>query len=202
LSILLLLIGYLGLHSAKLSDSGLDSVYKDRVVPLKDLKVIADMYAVNIVDTTHKVRNGNLKWDAGRKNVDEAVKTIAEKWKAYLATTLVAEEKKLVDETIPLMKAADSAVVNLLEILKKEDQDALAQFSINTLYPVIDPVSGKFSDLVDVQLKVAKEEYERSSAIYHQSQVISIAAIIIGLLMAGAFGIMITFRSLKILIIF
>jgi methyl-accepting chemotaxis protein len=113
LSALLIFIGILGLHSAKLSNDGLDTVYKDRVVPLKDLKVIADMYAVNIVDTSHKVRNGNLKWEEGRKNVDEAVKTIAEKWKAYLATTLVAEEKKLVEEVKPLMKNADAAVAKL-----------------------------------------------------------------------------------------
>ena len=118
LSCLSIAIGALGLHSSKLSNDGLDTVYKDRVVPLKDLKVIADMYAVNIVDTSHKVRNGNLKWDEGKKNVDEAVKTISERWKAYLATTLVAEETKLVEEIKPLMKSADSAVATLRNFQK------------------------------------------------------------------------------------
>jgi len=191
MALLSIIIGILGLHSAKLSDDGLDTVYKDRVVPLKDLKVIADMYAINIVDTAHKVRNGNLKWDEGRKNVDEAAKTIAEKWRAYLATTLVSEEKKLVEEVKPLMKAADTAVTTLSEILKKEDRDALAKFTITELYPVMDPVSGKFSDLVDVQLKVAKEEYDKSARTYEQSKTISEAAIIFGVLLAGGFGFLI-----------
>ncbi len=191
LSVLLIVIGFLGLHSAKQSDEGLDTVYKDRIVPLKDLKIIADMYAVNIVDTSHKVRNGNLKWDEGRKKVDEAVKTITEKWKAYLATTLVAEEKKLVEEVTPLMKTADVAVAKLSDILKKEDSDGLSKFTISDLYPVIDPVSGKFSDLVDVQLKVAKDEYYKSSKTYQQSKTISIAAIILGVLLASGFGLMI-----------
>ncbi|MBT1071908.1 methyl-accepting chemotaxis protein [Pelotalea chapellei] len=191
LSILLISIGFLGLHSAKLSESGLDTVYKDRVVPLKDLKVIADMYAVNIVDTSHKVRNGNLKWDEGRKNVDQAIKIIDEKWKAYLATTLVAEEKKLVQEITPLMKTADAAVTKLSGILKKEDANDLTQFTISELYPAIDPVSSKFSDLVDLQLKVAKEEYDISSTTYHRSKNISIASIILGVLMATGFGVLI-----------
>jgi len=197
MALLSIVVGILGLHSAKLADDGLDTVYKDRVVPLKDLKVIADMYAVNIVDTSHKVRNGNLKWDEGRKNVDEAVKTIAEKWKAYLATTLISEEKKLIEEAKPLMKTADTAVSKLSDILKAENSDALAQFTISDLYPVIDPVSGKFSDLVDVQLKVAKEEYEKGVRTYEQSKTISIAAIIFGVLLAGAFGFIVV-RSITI----
>jgi len=191
LSVLLIMIGFWGLYSAKQAADGLDTVYKDRVVPLKDLKVIADMYAVNIVDTSHKVRNGNMKWADGRENVDVAVKTIVEKWKAYLATTLVTEEKRLVAEITPLMKSADTAVADLVGILKREDGDALARFTISELYPVIDPVSGKFSDLVDVQLKVAKEEYDKGARTYEQSKAISIAALILGVLLASGFGFMI-----------
>ena len=184
-------IGFLGLHCAKESNRSLDTVYQDRVVPLKDLKVIADMYAVNIVDTAHKVRNGNLKWDEGRKNADEAVKNIAEKWKTYLATTLVADEKKLVAEAIPLMKAADTAVLKLSEILRREDKEALTVFTISELYQAIDPISGKFSELVDLQLKVAKEEHDKSSNMYEADKIKSIAAILIGIVVAGCFGFLI-----------
>lgn len=191
LSILLIVIGYTGLRSAKISDDGLNTVYNDRVVPLKDLKVIADMYAVNIVDTSHKVRNGNMTWDEGRKNVAEASDTIVKKWKAYLATTLVDEEKKLVEEARTLMKTADIAVIRLNNILQKEDHEALAQFTISELYPAIDPVSGKFSELVDVQLKVAKEEFDNSSKSYEQSKRINITLILLGIILGNGLGIMV-----------
>jgi len=197
LSVLLIVISFLGLSNAKEANDGLDTVYKDRVVPLKDLKVIADMYAVNIVDTSHKMRNGNVTWAEGRKNVDDAVKTIANKWKEYLATTLVAEEKNLVEEIKPLMQSADTAVAQLADILKREDRDALARFTISELYPVVDPVSGKFSDLIDVQLKVAKEEYDKNSRAYRQSKTLSFAALILGVALAGGFGFMIV-RSITI----
>lgn len=46
LSILLIMIGVIGLRSTKQSHDGLNTVYNDRVIPLKGLKVIADMYEI------------------------------------------------------------------------------------------------------------------------------------------------------------
>ena len=185
LSFLMIIIGVLGLHSAWRSNEGLDSVYKDRVVPLKDLKIIADTYAVNIVDTAHKVRNGNISWGDGQKNVATAVDIITEKWRAYLATTLVPQEQKLVEEARPLMKSADKTVAKLSGILGKKDLETLTEFTIVELYPVIDPISAKFSELVDVQIKVAKEEYDRSLKEYTVNRNISIALVILGVLLGA-----------------
>jgi hypothetical protein len=56
LLLLVAAVGGLGFYGMRHALAGMDEVYKDRVVPLRDLKEIADAYAVNIVDTTHKVR--------------------------------------------------------------------------------------------------------------------------------------------------
>ena len=181
-------IGLLGLSTAKKAETGLDRVYRDRVVPLKDLKLIADMYAVNIVDTSHKVRNHNLTWREGQKNVEEATELIERKWLEYLATTLVPEEKKLVEEAKPLMKAADASIARLSTILQKEDAEALEQYTISELYPVIDPISNKFSELVDIQLTVAKEEFENSLSTYQRGRFISITVILTGILLGIFWG--------------
>lgn len=191
LSFLMIIIGVLGLHSAWRSNEGLDSVYKDRVVPLKDLKIIADTYAVNIVDTAHKVRNGNIGWDEGQKNVTAAVEIISEKWRAYLATTLVPQEQKLVEEARPLMNAADKSVAKLSGIFENKDLETLTEFTIVELYPVIDPISAKFSELVDVQIKVAKEEYDKSLKEYTVNRNISIALVFLGVLLGAGIGRMI-----------
>ena len=93
---LMLIIGVLGIQGMKTANLSMRSVYEDRVIPLKQLKQIADMYAVNIVDTSHKVRNKNLDWQTGTKNVQDAEKIIHDRWNAYLATELVPEEQALV----------------------------------------------------------------------------------------------------------
>lgn len=159
LSLISVVVGLVGLSGMSTTVAGLQTVYEDRVVPLRDLKVIADMYAVNIVDTSHKVRNGNMTWQEARQSLAEAETTINAKWKAYKATFLVEQEKKLVAEIEPMLVQTQGHLDQLRAILKREDAQAIAEFTKGPLYPAIDPISGKFSELIELQLSVAKDEY-------------------------------------------
>ena len=188
MAMLIIAIGVLGLWATASANRGLETVYNDRVVPLRQLKTIADMYAVNIVDTTHKARNGNITFPEAIKMVDQAVSTIDTNWKAYLATELVPEERQLVEKGKPMMIASDAAVAKLKQILVSGDKKALTSFSINEMYPVIDPISGVFSEFVEVQLTVAKAEYDASAARYQTTRNISIASIVLGLILVSLFG--------------
>jgi len=188
LAVALLVISALGLRGMAQSNSGLETVYQDRVVPLRDLKIVADMYAVNIVDTTHKVRNGNIGWAEARKNLDEANATIALKWKEYTATYLVDEEKKLVAEIEPLFKETAVALGRLKDIMVREDEAAIAEFAAGPLYPAIDPISEKFSKLIEVQLNIAKHEYDNSAANYVSTRNENIALCALGLILGIGFA--------------
>jgi len=181
-------IGLNGLRNMAQCVAGMQTVYDDRVVPLRDLKVIADMYAVNIVDTSHKVRNGNISWEEGRKNLEDAEKVIAEKWKLYKGTVLVPEEEALVADIEPMFKTTQVELDKLRDIMKREDKQAIADFTAGPLYPAIDPISGKFSDLIEVQLKVAKQEYDTSNETYITNRITSIALILAGLVLGVLFA--------------
>jgi methyl-accepting chemotaxis protein len=188
LSVFMGLIGMIGIDGIKETDAALDTVYNDRVVPLRDLKIIADMYAVNIVDTTHKARNGSLSHAEALANIDVASKTIHGKWKSYLATFLVPEEKKLVAEIEPLMALADQAVARVRLILETGQAEPLAEFASRALYPAIDPVSEKFAALIDVQIEVAKAEYDTSQLRYHSRRTAMIALLVGALVLGLAAG--------------
>ncbi len=188
MTILSIFLSVVGLVGMKLANDGLHTVYADRVIPLRDLKVIADMYAVNIVDTSHKVRNGNISWQEAIKNVDDAERIIQEKWKAYLSTVLVEQEEKLVAEITPLFQSTQFKVDKLKSILKQNDLAAITDFTINDLYPAIDPISGKFSELIDVQLKVAEEEYDAAQHRYNVSMISMFVSLIAGVGLTSFIG--------------
>jgi methyl-accepting chemotaxis protein len=161
---------------------GMETIYLDRVVPLEDLKIIADLYAINIVDTSHQVRNSNFTWLQGTRNINEAQRVIEEKWEAYLATFLVEDEIRLVKEAKPLLVKANTSIAKLLDIMGKQDMDALTQYTIDELYDAIDPISGKFSELVGVQLTVAKREYDAGQALYQSTLNFTIGLLVFGTL--------------------
>lgn len=182
LSLVSVIVGLMGLRGMSETVGGLRTVYEDRVVPLRDLKVIADLYAVNIVDVTHKVRNGNIDWAEARKNLKDARQGIDSNWTKYKNTLLVEEEKKLIAIIEPMLAAAEAPINDLQAIMDKEDMDALTKFTIDTLYPLIDPISTKFSELIEVQLNVAKAEFVQSSQQYEQSRVLGITLLVVGIL--------------------
>ena len=185
LSLFMVMVGLIGLRGMQAGDAALDTVYNDRVVPLRDLKVIAAMYADNVVDSVHKARNGTLSYDQTIKNIDIATATITTKWHDYLATYLVDQEKQLVSQVSPLMETADRSISKIRDILLAGKADQVAEFAAHEMYPVIDPVSDKFDSLINVQLVVAKQVYDDNQILYESSRkqmiILIIGALVLGL---------------------
>lgn len=184
------MLGFLevnGILALKSANDHMKSVYEDRVVPLRDLKVISDAYAVLIVDTSHKVRNGGLSWVDGGEAVRKAEDSVRERWRAYTGTYLTPDEAALVKATRPLMDGADQAVARLRSIMDNHDVAALDSFVLRELYPSIDPVTDRIGDLIDLQVRTAEEEFTDTQAGYERERVLSwgLLALAAGLLAAG-----------------
>ena len=165
----LALSGALTLRWVARGNDSLATVYQDRVVPLQQLKVMADAYAVSMVDVGHKVRDGSLNADEGARQLTAAFGAIDKQWAAYTATYLVQAEKDLVAKALPLMKQADAGGQQLLKLIQAKDQDGLKAFTAKGMYEAIDPIGGVLGQLIEVQLDVAKGEYEASQTAYQQT---------------------------------
>ena len=176
-------LGILKLSNMKTINQGLDTIYEDRVLPLQQLKQISDMYGIHIVDTAHKVLNGNTSWSAGRKNVDETTRKIPQMWAEYLKTHLVDEEKKLIEELTLLFADADKSSKQLTTILHKEDREALAEFLQKEVYRNIDPVTNKIDALFQMQVRVAKDVRDNEKLRYKFSLTLGTASIVLSIIL-------------------
>ncbi|WP_462387665.1 methyl-accepting chemotaxis protein [Acidovorax sp. Q11] len=188
LSLLVLLVGGAGLFGMGQSNAGLKTVYDDRVVPLKQIKVVADMYAVNVVDTAHKVRDGAMTPAQGVQSVVEARKAIDTNWNAYLATHLVPEETQLVARFKPLQAKADAATDTLLGFFKSGDVPALTSYAAKEMYPAIDPLQDVLSQLMQVQLDYAKTEYDGADSSFRTIRTMVLSGIVLGTFLAVLVG--------------
>jgi len=178
----LTILGVMSIVQLKKVNAGLETVYNDRVVPLEQLKIIADEYAVNIVDTTHQVRNNNISFEKCIANISSAEKKIQTQWQSYISTTLTKEEQKLATEAERLMKIGTEVAEKIKEACKNKDLEVIAAITIQELYPKIDPIGEKISALIALQLEVAKQETDLAFEIYNTSKIMTISTIIIALI--------------------
>jgi methyl-accepting chemotaxis protein len=174
----IIILGSLGIIQLKEVNNGLERVYNDRVVPLEQLKIIADEYAVNIVDTTHQTRNKNFQFDKCISNIDSAQNKIKTNWNKYLSTSLTPEEDVLSKEVSKFMKVGDTVVDKVKQSCIDKDLESITNITINELYPKIDPIGEKISALISLQLDVAKKETLIAEDIYSTSRAIIITTII------------------------
>jgi methyl-accepting chemotaxis protein len=183
-ALILVAIAAVSLVKLHATTDTLQVTYKDRVVPTQQLKAVADMYAVNIVDTAHKLRNGNIDSAEAARNLEQARGLIAKNWGSYLSSEMTPEEQALIDQAKPLMATADASIDRLAAIVRAKDMAALADYTTRDLYPVIDPISGKISELVDLQIRVVGSEIEQVRGESSQAFAIVSVLLVIGVLFA------------------
>ncbi len=150
---------HLGLQLLRHARRGRDCQLDRRrsCIAMEQLKRIGDGYAVDIVDTAHKVRAGTLSPEDGLANVDRALASIEAYWNEYVSTTLTAEEKQIADRFAGVRADANKGVEELRQVLAAGDLNALSAFADNKLYPTIDPLGTDISRLIDLQIEVAKQ---------------------------------------------
>ncbi len=179
-------VGIIGEQAFSTGSTALSSIFADRVMPLRDLKVIGDMYNVDVVETAHKALSGALSREDALKNLQLAHDTVKKRWDDYLASPLVDKERTLAEDMKPRLITADKAVVHLVEILQSGRLTELGDFVAHSMYPAIDPVFDRLSALIDLQIEVAEQSTNTTLAHFESSRNriigLIIAAVLIGLL--------------------
>ncbi|MCE2593877.1 methyl-accepting chemotaxis protein [Motilimonas cestriensis] len=172
-------------------DNSLNSLYEDRVVPLEDLKIIADEYAVSVIDAINKANAGGMSAQETAIALQSATQTIKQRWDKYLSTTLTSKEQQLTQEADELFTPANNAISNLNSKIASLNGNISGQLTqdIIPLYKVIDPISSKISELISLQLNVAKEEKGAAHQAYATSTKWFVALTICALLASIVLGI-------------
>ncbi|MES2297975.1 MAG: methyl-accepting chemotaxis protein [Pseudomonadota bacterium] len=179
-----LFVAGFGVATVKGSNHSMRTIYDDRVVPLKQLKVVNDMYSANVVDSTNKAANNLITAKEAIKRIDEAFGTANAQWKAYVETSLTDEEKIGVGKANTLMNKITPVVSELRKALQSGEKEKIAAM-VDPVYGAIDPLNDELDHLVDIQLKESKAEFERATRVY-ESTMILFALISVATVVAGA----------------
>jgi methyl-accepting chemotaxis protein len=176
-------LGILKLSNLKTVGMGLETIYHDRVQPLKQLKMLSDIYGITIVDTVNKVFNDAMSWEEGRKRLDQTTKRITGLWGEYLSTYLTEEERQAAKELQSLFETAASMMEQLGTVLADKDRKALGELIEKDLYPTIEPVTQKIDELFQMQIRIVKDINDTEKVRYKLALTIGTGSIALSIIL-------------------
>ena len=170
---------------------GIDDLYDNRIVPLKQIKAVSDNYAVNIVDLFHKYRAGTVSQTTLLTAVQEAKNTADKEWRSYLSTDLTDQEKNLTAVVEQRLVPVQQHLQVLLTKIRNGNFSLLSQEQfVADLYNVFDPLSASYQTLIELQLDEAnnfKEQADKNFALVSLVMKLLVSILIILLLVIGYF---------------
>ncbi len=175
------------IYSFSRIDRQIQNIYDDRVIPLQQLKIVSDGYAIYIVDATNKAHHEIITQQAALASINAALNRIEKNWPAYKQTNLTEEEKQLVQEVDNLLEPANSRIQEIKEILLTENSSEVSDFAIN-LYEVIDPVTEKIKKLISLQSLEAANKRKKASQIYQETLLLFALLLVSAAIIASPFG--------------
>jgi len=193
LSMIIGAIGIYGERNLNTVNTSVETVYKQSVITLSELKNISDMYAMDIDGAIHKMANGTISLEEGKNSIKKAQEEIDKSWQAYTNTTMPEDERNVATAVKQLIDASNESIESLMRIIDSGNTAALNNYSRTELYSKIDPVNAKIKDLSDIQLKEAQSEYIKADSIYTEARNNGYLFIISGILL----GFIISFFIIK-----
>ncbi|WP_136680535.1 HAMP domain-containing methyl-accepting chemotaxis protein [Neptunomonas sp. XY-337] len=181
------------------ANDGMDKVYQDRIIPIQKLKLIADDYAVLVIDTANKANSGLISATDALSNINSATRNIQENWRSFLEVDHPnSDEKRLIKEAEQLFKPANQSIAEFSAALRNiqgSTTNKLQAFD-GPLYETIDPISEKITELFNLQTTYTHASIEELHDRYN-SEKITTGVLIVILISAMAVFAFLVYRSIR-----
>ena len=186
LSTLLLAIGGLGRFATVKSNDALKTLYQDRIVPMglladirHQLLLIRLLIEASALDPTREVIASNVAELASRSSV------INKAWTAYRATYLTAEEERLAARlSQDRLKFEQEGLLPALVALRASDMATVRRLILERVGPLDTQLQLGLESLMQLQLDVARQEYQAALDRSAVVRVVSLGTIVAGVLFA------------------
>lgn len=189
LSVLMVGIGALGLYGFNHSNTGVKNVYQDRLIPSVQLGSILDVWYQVRENARNAIESKNTATvKALGEEANKLVKQNESVWAKYLETTLTPEEAVLTKTKGVQHVQYVNSMNRTIQLASAGEFEAAAQnLSVDTV-PKFNALRDTVFALLDLQGKVAENEYNSAQSSYETIFMISLVTIGFGVIVAVVFG--------------
>ncbi|QOL48511.1 methyl-accepting chemotaxis protein [Massilia litorea] len=187
LSAVAMVVGAVGLANQSAANAALGTVYNDRVVVLAQLGNILSLMQQNQNALARAVLAGEADADATVAEVEGRIRQISAIWSDYKATYLTDEEKVLAQVFIDSRTVfVEQGLKPTLAALRGHEVDGAKELVKGSLNPLFLPAQKNMQALIQLQLDVAKHEYDLALERYARARTLSIVLTAAGVLVGSA----------------
>ncbi|TAK61042.1 methyl-accepting chemotaxis protein [Methylobacter sp.] len=186
LSALMIIIGGMGLHGMSKANEGLRTVYEDRTMPMDQISTIKELLLTNRLNITSVLLTPTAEMiQKNSAEVEQNITEISRIWAAYMATYLTPEEKNLADKFAADRKLfVEESLKPTMAALKAHDLELANKLVVDRINPLYKPVGEGINRLMQLQIDVAKQEFESAQSRYGHTRNIAIGLIALGIMLA------------------
>jgi len=183
MSILAIVLSAVGLFGITYSNDNLQTIYKDRLVPVTQLSEIKALQIISRLKV-----NAGFVFDSHEKNegntlaIKENIVKVHNLWKDYIATYLTPEERIMADKFFKdNEKYNNQALLPAIPLINANETEILKKLIIIEIRPLFDAVSEDIDNLINIQIEISKQSYEAAQERYNMILIGSIITLVLGL---------------------
>ncbi|MGE5649803.1 MAG: methyl-accepting chemotaxis protein [Bacillota bacterium] len=189
LSLLLVLSALVGIVSLGLANDATRTIYDDRLVATGQLDRVVRMLDANQLLIAKALTADPAATGPRLDEVESNIQRITEVWSRFMATAMTPQEKQLAEQFAESRrKFVETGLKPAVAALRAQDAKTATEIVHGPMAASFVPVREAINALIQLQLDVAKSEYEKSQRTYRMVRGAGIASVICGLLLAAVVG--------------
>lgn len=190
LSLLMILIGVLGLSSLSSVNESLRTVYEDRLVAMGQLDSVIRGINRNQLVIAKTISGDPANIAKAMDEIDKTKVEVNKVWEEYAATFLTPEEKVFAAKFVSARKQfVEQGLNKAQEALRAQNIPLATELLQGKMELLFQEVNAPMTDLIKLQLRVGKQEYVASQTKYSTVRMMSIAMVLIGLVAGVVVGV-------------
>jgi methyl-accepting chemotaxis protein len=188
----------MGMRGMSAMHDNLATVYADRAVPLGQLAEVQDsLQRLRARLVSALAAKDAAERDAHLAQVGDYDRAIEKTWAEYVATYLTPEEAQLAKTFAEDRAAYRQRVDRVVALLRAGDADGARDMVAQDGGRAFDALTRNLKNLIDLQVRVAKEEFDKSEDTFATVSRLAIGASVAGGLLALALAVFIA-RSITV----
>ena len=190
ITLLLVVVGGLGLMGVNSLNASLQSVYEGQTIRMGQLGEVQERLAANRLAIASAVVTASPESAAASvRLIENNIPEITRLWQAYTATKLAPEEAKLAASFAENRgRFVQEGLLTAVAALRANDLKESQRLLLEKIGPLYEPVKRDLSALMKLQIDQAKKEYESAHAYFTSVRTVSIIVTLAAAVFAIVFG--------------